>query len=108
MLELYKNIKKYRLMNRMSQQELARLTGYVDRSSIAKIENGDVDLPNSKIILFANALHVAPGDLMGEMPSDYMTHDDVLIESIKMLNSAGQERVLQYVSDLLDNDKYRR
>ena len=108
MLELYKNIKKYRIMNHMSQQELARLTGYTDRSSIAKIERGLVDLPQSKIVLFANALHVDPGDLMGEVAVDFMTGDDVLIESIKMLNAAGRDRVLQYVSDLLDNEKYRR
>ena len=108
MLELYRNIKKYRMANRMSQQELARLTGYTDRSSIAKIERGLVDLPQSKIVLFANALHVEPGDLMGEVVGDYMSSDDVLMESIKMLNHAGRDRVLQYVSDLLDNQKYRR
>jgi transcriptional regulator with XRE-family HTH domain len=108
MLELYRNIKKYRMANHMSQQELARLTGYTDRSSIAKIERGLVDLPQSKIVLFANALHVEPGDLMGEVVGDYMSNDDILMESIKMLNYAGRDRVLQYVSDLLDNQKYRR
>lgn len=65
MLELYKNIKKYRLENKMTQDELARQTGYTDRSSIAKIEKGDVDLPQSKILLFASALNVSAGELMG-------------------------------------------
>lgn len=106
MLELYTNIKKYRIQNHMSQNELAKLTGYTDRSSIAKIEKGLVDLPQSKIMLFASALNVDPGDLMGEV--DNMGQDDILLESISMLNSAGRERVLQYVSDLLDSGKYRR
>lgn len=38
MLDLYKNIKERRLALKMSQDTLAELTGYKDRSSIAKIE----------------------------------------------------------------------
>ena len=70
MLELYENIRKYRKELGMSQAELAKKTGYNDRSSIAKIERGDVDLPQSKIILFANALNVSPGELMGNVEGD--------------------------------------
>ena len=65
MLELYKNIKQFRENQKMSQDELAKLTGYTNRSSIAKIEKGEVDLPQSKIIAFANALGTTPGILMG-------------------------------------------
>lgn len=65
MLELYANIKKYRKIAQLSQEELAKKVGYNDRSSIAKIENGDVDLPQSKIIAIARALHVDAGTLMG-------------------------------------------
>ena len=65
MLELYKNIKKYRQSLRMSQDELAKRAGYTDRSSIAKIEKGLVDLPQSKIRQFADIFGVAPGELMG-------------------------------------------
>ena len=39
---------------------------------IAKIEKGAVDLPQSKIIAFAEALNVSPSDLMG-----WDTDDDV-------------------------------
>ena len=73
MLELYQNIKKYRIEKKMTQDELAKKAGYTDRSSIAKIERGDVDLPQSKIHLIANALGVSAGALMGNtgvcMPS---------------------------------------
>ncbi len=65
MLELYKNIKEYRKEAKMSQEELAKKVGYTDRSSIAKIENGDVDLPQSKIIAIAKALGVSASTLMG-------------------------------------------
>jgi repressor LexA len=65
MLELFENIKKYRKLNHMTQDELAKKTGYTDRSSIAKIERGDVDLPQSKIFLFAQALGISASTLMG-------------------------------------------
>ena len=65
MLDLYKNIKEKRLALKMSQDTLAELTGYKDRSSIAKIEKGDVDISESKIRDFAKALKTTPQELMG-------------------------------------------
>ena len=65
MLKLYDNIKIHRKAAKMTQEELARLTGYTDRSSIARIEKGEIDLPQSKIKQFAEALGVTPGHLMG-------------------------------------------
>lgn len=65
MLDLYKNIRKLREAKGLSQEELAKLVGYTNRSSIAKIEKGEVDLTQSKIIAFAEALGTTPGELMG-------------------------------------------
>ncbi len=65
MLQLYKNIKSRRVELQMTQSDLAVKLGYADKSMIAKIEKGAVDLPQSKIIAFAEALHTSPGDLMG-------------------------------------------
>ena len=74
MLQLYKNIKARRLDLGMSQTELAKKCGYTDRSSIAKVESGQVDLPQSKIKVFADALGVSMSDLMGTI-DDNMDHD---------------------------------
>ncbi len=65
MLKLYENIKMRRKAMKMTQEELARRTGYTDRSSIARIEKGEIDLPQSKIKQFAEALGTTPGHLMG-------------------------------------------
>ena len=62
---LYLQIRNLRKNLGMSQQELAKKTGYTSRSSIAKIENGEVDLPISKITLIAKALNTNPSALMG-------------------------------------------
>ena len=65
MLTLYKNIKQLRKQNKWTQEELALRMGYSDRSTIAKIESGAVDLSQSKILEFAKVFNVTPGDLMG-------------------------------------------
>ena len=66
MIELYKNIRKLRKKNHWTQEELASRMGYTDRSTIAKIESGKVDLPQSKILEFAKVFGVNSGDLMGD------------------------------------------
>lgn len=65
MPKLYENIKRLRLERKMSQSELAKRTGYTDRTSIAKIERGSVDLPQSRIEKFAAVLGVSEAELMG-------------------------------------------
>ena len=65
MLKLYENIKKRRTELNISQQELAELVGYKGKSMISQVENGFVDLPESMIIKFADALKCSPHYLMG-------------------------------------------
>lgn len=87
MYELYENIKKRRIELGMTQEELAKRTGYTDRSSIAKIESGKVDLTRSKIILFADVLGVSPSDLMGWTPdAEYYTNPTTADKAQELLN----------------------
>lgn len=65
MLDLYKNIKRRREELGMSQAELAKKVGYTSRSTIARIERGDFDLSQSKIMEIAKALRIPAGELMG-------------------------------------------
>lgn len=65
MLKLYENIRLYRKQAKLTQDELARRAGYTDRSSIAKIEKGLVDLSQTKIKQFADIFGVTPSTLMG-------------------------------------------
>lgn len=65
MLNLYKNIKLQRQKLGLTQSDLVKRLGYADKSMIAKIENGNIDLPQSKIVAFANALNISPLLLMG-------------------------------------------
>lgn len=64
-MDLYKNIKKRRKELNLTQSELAEKSGYTSKSSIARIENGEIDLPLSKIKDIALALSVTPSELLG-------------------------------------------
>ena len=66
----------------MTQTDLALKMGYADKSMIAKIEKGNVDLPQSKILAFANALETTPGELMGW---DYETETTETVDNIYKL-----------------------
>lgn len=69
-MNIYENIKKLRENAGLSQGRLAEMVGYKDRSSIAKVEAGLVDLSQSKIAAFAAALNVSPAELMGLTDKD--------------------------------------
>lgn len=65
-MEYYEKIKRLRIEKNITQQKLSELTGYNDRSSIAKIESGLVDIPQSKLELFAKVLDCTPAYLLGK------------------------------------------
>lgn len=50
---------------RLNQTQLAEITGYRDKTAISRIESGENDLTQSKIMLFANALQTSPSYIMG-------------------------------------------
>lgn len=86
MLKLYENIKVLRQLRGFTQEELALKVDYTNRTTIAKIEAGEVDLSQSKIKAFAKALGVTPAYLMGwdtvELTEDGLEEAKKKIEAI--------------------------
>ena len=121
---IYKNIRYLRKQKGMSQNELAELSGYTDRSSIAKIENGDVDISNSKISLFAKIFNISVRELMDIDIEEWDSDADKLLEEIykkqsqlspdeaelllnyQKLNGLGKDRAREDVADLTEIPKY--
>ena len=91
-MEYFEKIKELRIKKGLTQQKLAELTGYNDRSSIAKIESGSVDIPQSKLELFAKVLGCSPAYLMG-------WKDDDSSEPYDPLKNANWDKV----ADLIDS-----
>ena len=63
--KLGKRIKERRQSLRLTQSQLAERTGYKDKTAISRIESGENDLTQSKIMAFADALQTTPSYLMG-------------------------------------------
>lgn len=119
MNQIYINIKNRRQELKMSQDTLAKLCGYSDRSMITKIEKGKVNLSYDKIYVFAKALKVEPEDLMGwEGTTDAeltpanaamlaeILHDATLVEQIKkilVLDEKKKETLYNYIDFLSSN-----
>lgn len=108
MLELYKNIKKLREEKGLSQESLAKLTGYTDRSSITKIEKGLVDLQQSKIELFATALGTTARELMGwdnELSSETTTYVRKKGVVINVLGHVAAGIPIDAIEDIIDTEE---
>lgn len=97
-----KIIQKKRKELGMTQETLAKLTGYTSRTSIAKIEAGTVDLAQSKIKQFADALHTTPSCLMGWEENLEQANTDVLVD----LDTLEYIKKLIKLSDISKNVIY--
>lgn len=109
-MELYQRIKQRRIELGMSQEELAFKLGYKSRSSINKIEMGDNDIPQSKILAFANALDTTPSYLLGidkeNNTKPALSNSNSLIklldmDTIQQLNESNISKVNKYAQNLL-------
>ncbi len=106
MLKLYENIRHYRKAAKMTQDELAKRAGYTDRSSIAKIEKGQVDLAQSKIEQFARIFGVTAGELMGwnqEEPEELQNMGALAAQLL--MDRDAMEMVKEYMA-LSESDRY--
>lgn len=97
MLPLYKNIRARRIALGMTQEELAEAVGYCGKSMISKVENGEIDLTQSKIIAFAKALHISTYDLWNEDINRYVEYP--VIGSVK----AGYDGLI--FNELIDREQ---
>lgn len=106
--EVYKNIKRRRIELGMTQSELARLSGYENRSSIARIERGDTNLPQSKIVDIAKALRVTPSYLMGWEDSEVAeltAMQEEVMEKFFSLSVEHQKILNSFIDTLLEQEK---
>jgi transcriptional regulator with XRE-family HTH domain len=92
-------IRERRTALKMTQTQLAELTGYTDKTAISKIENGLADLTQSKIVAFAEVLHTTPRYLMGwtEEPSQQELR---LLAYYRALNPHQQDAVISILESM--------
>ena len=96
-------IKSQRIAQGLTQTELAEKTGYKEKSSIAHIEHGEVDIAQSKIETFARVLNCTPAYLMGWESND--VHEQALILYQKYLQAPEQARKsIDYILNMQQPD----
>ncbi|ENZ13804.1 LexA family protein [Enterocloster clostridioformis] len=109
MESMYDRIKKMRNQLGWSQEELAKKVGYADKTSIAKIEAGKVDLPQSKITAFSKVFNTTPSYLMdGDIDNknhsiELSAHKKSVI--IKVLGSVAAGIPISAVEDIIDEEE---
>lgn len=99
-----------------TQEELANKMGYKSKSTINKIELGINDIPQSKIVKFANVLGVSPAHLMGWEEDTYtkfnnlsnyeriLTEEEkILLDLFNRVPEDKQQLVLQMIRAALEN-----
>lgn len=99
-------IKKRRLELKLSQGELARRTGYADKTGISKIESGARQLTPDKIKVFADALDMDPRDLLPDVWSRPLQDKLVLTEEeksiihkLRMISDEDRQDILRRLGD---------
>jgi transcriptional regulator with XRE-family HTH domain len=89
-----------------TQEELATRMGYKSKSTINKIELGINDIPQSKIVMFAEVLGTTPAHLMGwedeqknppEEPK-LSEGERMLLDLFRQVPEDSQELVLQMIA----------
>ena len=111
-----KRIKARRLELQMSQRDLAEKMGYSNHSTITRIEAGKVDLPQSRIMQFAEALGTTPVHLMGldaepedlgGLAAEVLTNPDLLqlVQDYLSLSEADQYAMRLTCSSLAAKNK---
>lgn len=98
-------IKQRRMELKWSQRDLAAKMDYSNHSTIGRIESGAVDIPQSRIVQFAEVLGVSVAYLMdweevqknNNAIADIVVRlrtDDVFFDAVKQLNELDSEKLL--------------
>lgn len=119
-VKIGEKIKLRRIEHGWSLQDLANRMGYANKSTITRIESGQIDPPQSKVVKFAEALNTTVADLMGwydEIEKNPVEaaerHFEILIdadiaemfEEFKTLDSTKRKIVKDLVHSLAETQK---
>lgn len=111
-MNIGEKIKQRRKELKWSQRDLAERMGY-NHSTITRIETGKIDIPQSRIVQFAEVLHTDIAYLMGwdEQENGKPNAEDELSENVKLLVDFAKsvpddkvELVLKLMRTIVEDD----
>ncbi|MBQ3947874.1 MAG: helix-turn-helix transcriptional regulator [Ruminococcus sp.] len=100
-----KRIKMLREQNHLTMEEFGERIG-VQKSAVNKYEKGKVEnMKRSTIEQICKSFNVSPQWLLGMEEPD-MSITDGIVDMLGRLNKEGQEKVAEYVADLVASGRY--
>lgn len=110
-MKISENIKFFREQRNYSLQELSKIIKgkgkNVNASTLQRYESGEIkNIPYDMVLMLAEIFSVGPATLMGWV--DAPTKEDVIIQDYHKLNPTAQQKLRDYIDDLLSNPKNLR
>ena len=110
-MNIGEKIKLRRKELRWSQRDLAERMGY-NHSTITRIETGKIDIPQSRIVQFAEVLHTDISYLMDwNEPNEKPVQEDelsknikTLVDFVKTVPEDKAELVLKVMKSIVESD----
>jgi transcriptional regulator with XRE-family HTH domain len=93
-------IKKRRIRLGISQQELAELLGYQDRSAVSRLESGERQVAVDQLLELAKILKCSVYELLEE--KEIRPINDRITELLSQLSDSKKEEALHYIQFLLE------
>lgn len=109
-MTIYERIKARRKELGLTADEVANVLG-ISRATVYRYESSEIEkLPITILEPLAKVLKTTPSYLMGWTESQiiYEPKKEMLISNFDLLNNSGQNKAIDYVSDLADNPKYQK
>ena len=109
-MTIYERIKARRKELALTADEVANALG-ISRATVYRYESSEIEkLPITILEPLAKVLKTTPSYLMGwsDVQTVYEPKKEILISNFDSLNSLGQDKAIDYVSDLADNPKYQK
>ena len=109
-MTIYERIKARRKELGLTADEVANVLG-ISRATVYRYESSEIEkLPITILEPLAKVLKTTPSYLMGWTESQiiYEPKKEMLISNFDLLNNSGQDKAIDYVSDLADNPKYQK
>ena len=111
-MDIGQRIKNRRLELGLTQADLAKRMGYTNKSTIGKVENGNNDITQTKVVQYAHALNTTVAYLMGweeeedramKLAKDAVFHEE-LDPLIQEMPDNLRQALLSYAYLLLGKD----
>ena len=100
-------VKKFRIKNNLTQDELAKKVGYSSKSMIHKIETGKTDIPFSKAIELATALGITVNDLSGTTKNNSLIKEFSKSFREFLLDNSGNTDIIGILNSM-NNDQLNK